>query len=83
MHDDVLRPAARPGSVRSRPERLRVTDSSRRFEKRVITHTPTISTTTSSTAEAAPCGYWIASIFELTIVPTDVMLPPPTVCTVP
>src|SRR5712691_7499694 len=38
--------------------------SSRRFEKRVITQTPIIRTMTSSTAEAAPCGYWIAPIFE-------------------
>ena len=38
--------------------------SSRRFERRVITQTPIISTATSSTADAAPCGYWTAPIFE-------------------
>ena len=78
-NDDVLRPRPRLGC---RDQRLGHR-SSRRFEKRVITQTAPISRITSSTADAAPCGYWTAPILELISVPTEVMLPPPTVATVP
>ena len=78
--DGVLRPRPR---LRRDGRKSLDQSSSRRFENRVITQTPSIRAATRSTAEAAPCGYWIAPIFELTIVPTDVMLPPPITCTVP
>src|SRR5262249_27505559 len=58
--DDVLRPLRAP---RRTDERVGQS-SSRRFANLVMTQTPAIRAITSTTAEAAPCGYWTAPIFE-------------------